>query len=699
MKTSEKRNYAEHRERAGERINQMSASGRDIGSVPSIKNVRRRNKCKLDLKLFCKTYLPEAFPLPFSEIHDEMIARLEESVLHGALYAFACPRGSGKTTIARAATLWAVSYSHSKYVFLIGANSGKAVDSLESIKTWIRFIDVYAEDFPEIAYPVRKVNGIAHRCAGMTSEGRSCKIEWSKDFVVLPTVKSPANLAKHKTKDAPSSGTVIAVSGLTGNGIRGSLRSMIDGRQIRPDFVLLDDPQTDESAASAPQNITREKLISGAVLGMAAPGKKISAVMPCTVIAKGDMVDKILDRKKHPLWRGTRAKMIDGWPVNFNLWEKYFEIYRMGALLEPPSYAESNRFYKKNREDMDLGCHATWEARHNEDELSATQHAMNLYCRDQATFFSEFQNEPIVANDETEFLSMGDVMIKQHAHGRNVVPLEVETIKAFVDVQKEQFFVQIWGYSEGFDGYLLDYFSFPQQPSGYFSKKTISETFSKHYPGKGLEARIYAAANDLHDLLFGLKWKRKDDNATMQISRVGMDSRYKTATLRRVYRDSPYQEKITLCMGVAYGAKRKPITQKVTKTGERKGSGWFYTTSRRASVRTLEIDTYFWKTFFHQRLSTAIGDPGSFSLYQVKTPQIHRLVAEHFCAEYRTQLEGSYGKVDEWFMRPGSPDNDYLDCAVGAAAIASFDGLTFLGADFNEGRKRAKKVDWSKWGK
>ena len=67
-----------------------------------------------------------------------------------------------------------------------------------------------------------------------------------------------------------------------------------DGQTVRPSLVVLDDPQTDESARSLSQCATRESILAGAILGLAGPGKKISGIMPCTVIRPGDMADNIL---------------------------------------------------------------------------------------------------------------------------------------------------------------------------------------------------------------------------------------------------------------------------------------------------------------------------------------------------------------------------------------------------------------------
>jgi hypothetical protein len=74
----------------------------------------------------------------------------------GALFAFAMARGSGKTTICRMAALWALSYRHCRYVFVIGATDDKAKESLDTMRVLIRFLDDYAADFPEISFPAQR---------------------------------------------------------------------------------------------------------------------------------------------------------------------------------------------------------------------------------------------------------------------------------------------------------------------------------------------------------------------------------------------------------------------------------------------------------------------------------------------------------------------------------------------------------------
>ncbi len=156
--------------------------------------------------------------------------------------------------------------------------------------------DLLLEDFPEVVYPIQCLDGIANRCNGQLYKGERTPIGWTAPEIILPTIPG-----------SNGSGAIIKVAGITGR-IRGMKYKRADGKTVRPTLVVLDDPQTDESARSLSQCATRESILAGAVLGLSGPGNKISGIMPCTVICPGDMANNILDRDRHPEWADEPAQ-------------------------------------------------------------------------------------------------------------------------------------------------------------------------------------------------------------------------------------------------------------------------------------------------------------------------------------------------------------------------------------------------------
>ncbi len=477
---------------------------------------------------------------------------------------------------------------------------------------------------------------------------------------------------------APTSGVIIGVSGLTGDGIRGSVHTLTTGEMIRPDFVLLDDPQTDESAVSRSQNKTRERLISGAVLGMAGPGKSISAVMPCTVIQPDDMVDRILDRKKHPLWRGERTQMLRSMPKNMSAWDEYFSIYRQCAQREPPDFTDANRHYVANRDRLDEGAEPSWLDRKLEGEVSPVQHAMNIYCRDPHAFFAEYQNQPLAEETEgIEDLTAEQIAKKTNGLKRRVVPIGCTRVTAFVDVQQNMLFYVVVAWQDDFTGYVVDYGSYPDQKREYFTLRDARNTLTLAAPGTGLEGSIYAGLETLSGDLLGKEWQR-DDGAAVRIERCLIDANWGSSTdvVYQFCRQSSHASVVMPSHGRFVGASSIPFSEYKRKLGDRVGHNWrIPNVHGKRAVRHVVYDTNYWKSFVFARLGVAMGDRGCLSLFGNK-PERHQLFAEHLTAEYRVRTSGRGRTVDEWKIRPEQFDNHWFDCLVGCAVAASIQGVS-----------------------
>jgi hypothetical protein len=155
---------------------------------------------------------------------------------------------------------------------------------LESIKVEFETNDHLCEDYPEAVFPIHSLERIHNRAKGQLCNGKHTRIVWTADEIVLPTIEG-----------SKASGAIIRVAGIESR-IRGMKFKRADGRAVRPSLVVLDDPQTDESARSDPQVRSRLETLNGAILNLAGPGQKISGIMPCTVIRPGDLADQILDR-------------------------------------------------------------------------------------------------------------------------------------------------------------------------------------------------------------------------------------------------------------------------------------------------------------------------------------------------------------------------------------------------------------------
>lgn len=678
--------YGAYRDRQAGISRARSVKGREIGDIPDIADPERREACAKSLRLFCETYNPEAFYLGWSDDHLKAIDRIEEAVTRGALFALAMDRGKGKTTLCRMAALWATLNAICRYAFVIGANSTKATDTLDSLKTMIRFCDVLAADFPEVAWPARCLQGIANRATGQTCNGESTLIVWSGDLVVFPRVPAPANWPKHwKLRAdglAPTSGGIISTSGLTGEGIRGSLKTLTTGEMVRPDFVLLDDPQTPESARSVIQNQVREQLVSADVLGMAGPSKTIAAVMPCTVIEPGDMVDRILDRKKHPLWRGQRTGILKSMPKNLAGWTDYFDVYARCSQLEPPDFTESNAYYIEHREELEEGAEASWEDRKLDGEVSAIQHAMHLYFRDPFAFWAEYMNQPKPLHAVAASVLDPALIAKKVTNvPRLTVPRSCTRITAFIDVGAHVLWYVVIAWDEKFGGQVLDYGPYPDQSRLYFAASDVRPALSD-LPGMTAlpqEAVIFSGLSAVALRVLGRKYVQEETGTEMSVEKCIVDANWGPCTdvVYEFCRRDPHSARLLPSHGKYIGPKATPINAWTKRDpNEQIGPGWRISTAEAGKRgRKVVFDTNKFKTFVAERFRTAQAAPGCLMLF-AGTEQEHQMFSEHCAAEYpkpKPPNAGGY-EVDEWVERIGR-DNHFWDCVVGNAVAASVLGL------------------------
>lgn len=659
--------YGRVKEQAAEASRNRSQAGRDIGSIPAVQNPGRRKESAKSLRFHCETYYPDAFYLGWSDDHLRVIEKLEAAILEGAMFALAMPRGSGKTTLAICATLWALLHAYRRFVALIAANETAAVRLLDAVKSELENNMRLLADFPEVCYPLHRLERIYNRCKGQTCEGKPTRIEFTNKQLILPTIEGSA-----------SSTGILQVAGLTG-GFRGMRYNRPDGSVARPDFALIDDPQTDKSAASIPQCEERERLINGAVKGLAGPGKKLSAVMPCTVIRNGDMAHRFLKMDIHPEWNGECIPLMRSLPTNEKLWDEYAEL-RCEGFKAGDGGKSATQFYKANRKAMDRGADPSWLDRYDPDEISAVQNAMNLKLDDEHTFWAEYQNAPLDTDMKpTGILTADQIADKLNGLGPGELLQDASEIVAFIDVQGKMLFYTVMAFAPNFTGQVLEYGGWPDQGRPYYTLRQAKNTLARKAPGAGLEGQIYNGLEELTKDLMGRIWHRAD-GSELQICKAAIDANWGPSTdiIKAFCRANSYGGRLLPAHGRFYGATTNPINDAARKPGEQRGPGWRIPPAKRGHlVRHLLYDVNYYKSFLHARLAVSIGDRGSVSL-PGRRSLAHRMFADHLAAESPEEVTARDRTVMEWKLNGVGVDNHWLDCAVGCCTLASVQGCELL---------------------
>lgn len=376
-----------------ERVAAHRAGKRELGELRAVVDPLRRERCRLDLLEFGLTYcmteyaedgetilVPRMLRRRPSERMERFVIDLQRTILNGGNRHVRWPRGKGKTTWVKIAMLWCAAYGHRQFIVIVAATKAMAGEAASEIWTYCSEDRLFAEDFPEVAQPLADVALTPQRMRVQTYMGQKTHVRDDTNF----SYKRFARL-----EGFPKTGTILAWRGAD-QAIRG-----LNIGSYRPDFVFIDDPQTDVSAKSPTQVAAIEGRIQKALLGLGDTSKIISAVMASTPIEPDDVSERFANPELHPEWQTTTEKLVcEFGPKEWV--EKYLAALVRDDLARDTERKESRGFYILHRDEIEAGV----EMMDDQDfdpkvEVSAYQHALNrLHIMKAKAFHSELQMVP-----------------------------------------------------------------------------------------------------------------------------------------------------------------------------------------------------------------------------------------------------------------------------------------------------------------
>ena len=132
-------------------------------------------------------------------------------------------------------------------------------------------------------------------------------------------------------------------------------------------------------------------------------------------------------------------------------------------------------------------------------------------------------------------------------------------------------------------------------------------------------------------------------------------------------------------IGRGVAQQRSQWQHRVTQTGsvvKHAGEGWHAKWLPTEKVYLVEVDADHWKSWLHQRLATAVGQPGAMTLFRAQ-PHEHLALARHLTAEVRTeQFIAGKGVVTRWERQ--RRQNHWLDAMYIACAAAHGCGMRLM---------------------
>jgi len=306
---------------------------------------------------------------------------MESVATEAGKYQIMMSRGFGKTTFVTALAVYMAVNGVYSFVEIIGATDDKAKDIFKTMMCIFEG-EAFREDFPALAIPFKEADGNSIRMARLTYGGEKVKMEQTANHCILPTIPGEV-----------WSGAKFVIRGITARNLRG-----LNIKGDRPDFIILDDVQTDAMAKNPQQIRDTLKTINQTIRGQFAHHKSGTMIMTATPILTGDLTEQIKD---DPAWITKVYPMMRSMPTNREAWDEYAKVLRAEtaalAIGEKPKQT-ANAYYKKHRKTLDDGGEPFSPHTFNRaNELSAIQHAMNIIFGSndgEEVFAAEYQMNP-----------------------------------------------------------------------------------------------------------------------------------------------------------------------------------------------------------------------------------------------------------------------------------------------------------------
>ncbi|MBR0191925.1 MAG: phage terminase large subunit family protein [Thermoguttaceae bacterium] len=681
--------YESHKQRAKERQQRLSEEGREIGPLPQCADPELVSACREDLRRFMLTFGNDAelteplFPDPFCDAQEYAISAVQETLLHGGDRPLCLPRGFAKTTICEWGIAWALVYGHQKFILIIGAKLKLAQQILANVK-WIMGTSLFSACFPELCYPIERLEQCMGRAPGQTLNGIHTNIKSNSDILVCPTVEG-----------SPSSGSIVTTSGLDG-----AIRGLKYG-PYRPTAIVIDDPQTEKSAESVTQTEKRWNLLSGCIKGLGGRKTRLAMIATITVQRPDDLSEKILKE-----WGGRRFSMLRSLPKNMELWEEYNTLRKLGIhnfQTTEEQIRQCTDFYIQHRAEMDEGAEAEWPTSFQPGEISAIQNAMNKFFEDKKTFFAEYQNRPLAVYDLSHNLKFEEITAKIIQLPRYEIPLECERVTAGIDIQQDCLYWVVTSWGTGFRGHVMDYGRYPDG----------NATIQTKFPGVGEKDAFYLALMDLLPKLGDRVYERAD-GTRIKTSRILIDAnrglftpqvRRSCFDLSRILINPGFQERGEVPEFKYHEGLFEPVfgwgkgdceefVRGLPKPGEERGDNWQRLPRKEINlVRHTRYDTNYWKSNVRTFWQAPLKAAGSLTLFR-GDEVLHWTFIQHQLSEKSEPFTGTRGTIDKWTMTPNT-ENHLWDCLIMATvAEATLGGSLESGTPAISSETVSYTADW-----
>jgi hypothetical protein len=296
--------YDEHRDDMAQRNLQASKEGREI-KIPGPRDWPLRIALERSIYRWLGHYFPELFFNPFNSQQKRMVQATLHAARHGGDQSIAAPRGEGKTVITECVVSYCIVTGRLKFPLIVAATGPDAQGILGNIKRQFETNAELKDQYPEVCCPIWELEGAAQRANMQTCcQGHRTRLKWGQDRIVFADVPNFID-ATGREVVCRCRGSVLMTRGLD-SAIRG-----IRYGSLRPDLVLIDDPETRESVESDTQISKRIRTIEQDIGGLGGPGRRMGRLLLCTIMNRRGVAYRYTDPTQQPIMKTCGENMLN----------------------------------------------------------------------------------------------------------------------------------------------------------------------------------------------------------------------------------------------------------------------------------------------------------------------------------------------------------------------------------------------------
>jgi len=647
------------------RVREMRNRDRHIPYVaPTPAEDARRRKLEKDPAKWLAYYCEDRFPLPFGDVHREIITACIRAMTQGTSITVAAPRGFGKTAVVWGMALYGVLTGLCRFPVVIG---WKASAGAELLDQWLQALsnnERLAAAYPCQCRPFQdstasnRLKGILRKIDPETKAG--CDVRKTRGTVLLPDVREGDDtecLIKN-----PRTMPQVALAGASMNGsIKGLNIGLLSGESLRPDIVLMDDPQDEQTADSETLVKKVIKKIDYGIRSLSGPRRRLTVMATVTCVNIGDVSEHLLTR---PGTEVIKTGQITSWPTGWEddksatraAWDQWNDE-RLRGLENLDGGKRARAYYKANKAELSAGMAVSWRERyHAGDGLrvgdpDALYAAMwDYYDLGEMAFMAERQNMPVKEGTTVFQLNPQIITAKTTERQAGIIPDGTRGIIAGIDVN---FGVGLtWGVGAftAQTGHVIDYGRHDMALTKDIPEQELARQVYEAMVmlGRGLAAKPYRIGLAVFDIR-GWNYESAYNLSAMGSRATG----------------------IPLIGGMGFGARQYKPSYKATG---RRGS-WWHETIDNKQRKYIAYCSDFWRETAQKAWLGSIGSPGSCDLPAGN----HREFADQICREpLLSKMETPLGLRWEFASLPGHHDfgdvmhmiymgADYLGMGTGGA--------------------------------